>query len=109
MNQPPQVIHPQGGADTTVPLLIYSEEVHSVLVVANDPEGEILSFIWNVPRSGGIDLPVETFETNAGDWKSSIDIPVEYLRDGEAIEVEISDQGQPRRVSTVRWMVETHE
>ncbi len=108
MNKDPVVIHPQG-ADLAVPLLVYSEAVHSVRVVAADPEGEILTFFWKIPRSGGVELPVNTFQTDAGDWQSNVSIPVEYLRDGEAIEVEISDQAQPRGIATVQWLVEFRE
>ena len=74
-------------------------------VVANDPDQDILTFIWNVPRATA-DLSPDTSPLDSGDWLSQVWIPSEYLRDGESIEVSISDQAQPRNVVTVQWIVQ---
>lgn len=108
VNQPPQIIYPPGADLVPVPLHVYSSASYKPVVAANDPEGEILSFIWSVPRAT-YELPVTTSQTEAGDWQSDIEIPVEFLQDGESVEVTISDQAQPRNVVTVQWIVEVHQ
>lgn len=106
MNQPPQVSRPTDAAAGPVTLFVFdSQEKVRVTVVANDPDGEILTFVWDVPRATA-PLTVSEYQAPAGDWVSSVEIPVEWLVDGEALEVSISDQAEPRHVVTVKWTVQ---
>ncbi len=104
VNRPPTVSQP---VDISSPVLlpVLSDQQVRVWVVANDPDGDTLTFIWNVPRATA-DLRPDTELLPSGDWLSTLWIPVEWLQDGDSVEVTISDQAQPRHVVTVQWIVE---
>lgn len=105
MNQPPQVSRPSD-IGAPVPLQVFSgQETVVVTIVANDPDGEILTFVWDIPRA--TEPPdAQDFQSPAGDWVSVARIPASWLADGDALEVTISDQAEPRHVVTVQWTVQ---
>ena len=104
VNRPPAVTQPANIAGP-VPLTLFSQERIRVWVLANDPDGDNLAFAWSVPRAVE-DLSEDTADQPNGDWLSAIWIPTEYLREGESVEVTISDEAQPRNVVSVQWLVE---
>jgi len=57
-------------------------------VVAYDPEGEFLSFDWDVPRATTRPTTFLEQEQN-GDWVSILTLPNAWVRDGDIIEVTI--------------------
>lgn len=105
-NRAPQVVFPENASDP-IPLLVLSAPKREVYVKAFDPDGDILTFDWEVPRAQTTaELDEQTTEEDSGNWKSRVFIPREYLVDGESISVAISDQGEPRAVVTVQWAIQ---
>ena len=103
MNQPPEVTRPiNANAPVVLPIL---SDPTLVTVVANDPQQERLTFIWNIPRATS-DPDVNDFLNESGDWISTLKLPTEWVRDGDKLEVTISDQAQPRNIVIVEWIAE---
>ena len=102
-NQPPQVVFPVD-VSGPVPTTVLSELEHRVYVLAFDPDGDILTFVWSVDGAG--ELTVTSKQELGGDWSSTVSIPVELLQDGKSFEVTISDQAAPRNSVTVQWIVQ---
>ena len=73
-----------------------------VMVAANDPDDDLLTFLWSVPGATQIPDPVEHQEAN-GDWVSHLAIPSDWIQAGSVIEVTISDQAVPRNLVSVQW------
>ena len=102
VNQHPDITRPIG-SDTLLPLRILG--THTVLtVVANDPEDEVLTFVWDVPRANDL-LDVNEFQSGAGDWISTLRIPSEWVQEDDLVRCSISDQAKPRNVVAVEWEV----
>lgn len=102
MNQPPQVVYPNA-SNAPVELPVFNNDFTPVYAVAADPERDILTFVWTIPRANVEPQPNTRVEGDT--WHSSLLLPREWLRDGETLEVSISDQAQPRNVVTVQWIV----
>ena len=103
MNQVPQVTRPiPVNGEVRWPLL---SDPTLVQVVANDPENEKLTFVWNIPRADA-QPDILVWQADAGDWISTVKIPVAWLHDGELFDVTISDQATPRNVVLVQWRAE---
>ncbi len=104
MNQPPDITRPLG-SDGVLQLRVLAE--FTVLtVVANDPEDELLTFVWDVPRATDA-LEVSEFQSNAGDWVSTLRVPSDWVQVGDEIRCSVSDQAKPRNVVSVEWEVIT--
>jgi hypothetical protein len=103
VNKAPQVTRPISiGGEVNWPVL---SDPTLVQVVANDPEDEKLTFVWNIPRANS-EPDILVWQTEAGDWISTVKIPAAWLHDGDRFDVSISDQATPRNVVLVQWRVE---
>lgn len=104
VNRPPQIVFPKNVSEP-VDLYVFSQATKDVWVQAYDPDGDVLTFSWSIPRAG-LDYQEFTDTLPSGDWKSLVLIPSQYLVEGESIEVLISDQGEPPERETVQWQVQ---
>jgi hypothetical protein len=94
------------GGDPLVLLVVSDPTI--IQVQANDPDDEILTFRWLVPRATEILGPyVTNFRTDADDWVSVLHLPEKYVQTGDTITCTVTDQAQPRRNSVeIRWVAE---
>ncbi len=77
-----------------------------VSVLANDPDDEILTFVWEVHRANEAPMVTDA-PTDGGDWLSVITIPEEHVQSGDIIKCTVTDQAQPSRNSVkIEWLVE---
>jgi hypothetical protein len=96
-NRPPDIISPEGDLQD-IPLLMDRDT--RVTVVAQDPEGLPLDFVWIVP----VDVEFTWATDSEGDlWYSVLEITADPLLDAQRIEVIVSDSDLEESVS---WLVE---
>lgn len=96
-NDPPQILIPTP-SDEDIPLVM-DRDVR-VTVVARDPEGQRLDFVWIVP----VDVEHDWTTSPEGDlWYSVLDLPADPLLDGRRVELIVSDGIDEVRL---RWLVE---
>lgn len=102
MNLPPQITLPLDAA-AQQPLKIISEQT-TLVVAANDPEDEIVSFVWLVPH--GVPHEVTEWQNDNGDYISTLALKRDEVLDGQVITCTVSDQAKPRNVVHIEWIVE---
>jgi len=95
-NRPPQILRPEGDLQD-IPLVMDRDT--RLTVVARDPEGEPLDFVWIV----GVDVPFDWTTSTEGDlWYSVMRISPDPELDGRRIECVVSD-GELEE--SVTWLV----
>lgn len=102
MNQPPQVTIPANPDDRQL-LRIISERA-SLVVAANDPDDEVVSFVWIVPH--GVPHEVSEWQNDNGDYVTTLSLDRHVVLDGQIITCTVSDQAKPRNVVNIEWLVE---
>lgn len=107
MNQPPIVTWPPDSTagEITWPVLA---DPTSVRVVAFDPEGDNLLFVWNIPRATE-EPETDLYRHENGDWVNVVRIPKEWLRDGDTFDLSISDEANRRNVVLLQFRAEVPE
>lgn len=105
MNIGPEITVPANFDGETIRWPVVSDPT-IIQVQANDPDDEILTFRWTVPRA--TTLPeVSDFRTPAGDWVSVLHVPAEFVQTGDTITCIVTDQAQPRRNQVeITWEME---
>lgn len=95
-NQPPEILRPEGNHQD-IPLVMDRDT--RLTVVARDPEGQPLDFVWIVP----VDVPFDWTTSTSGDlWYSVLRINSDPSLDGRVIECVVSD-GELEE--SVTWLV----
>lgn len=102
VNQPPQVTIPSNPEQQQL-LKIIAEQA-TVVVAANDPEDEIVSFVWVVPH--GVTYDVQEWQADNGDFVSRLTVDRHAALHSSVITCTISDQAKPRNVVNIEWVVE---
>lgn len=98
-NTPPELIEPP----TADNLLIFDHDAERITVIASDPDGDNLQFIWSVPPF------LETTEvTTPGDNVTFGRLDILWHPDVDGAEIRlviVDDQREPESL-TVTWLVE---
>jgi hypothetical protein len=102
VNQQPQVTVPADPEQQQL-LKIVSEQA-TLVVAANDPEDEIVSFVWQVPN--GVHHEVSEWQNDNGDYVSTLTVDRHDSLNGSVISCTLSDQAKPRNVVNIEWLVE---
>lgn len=102
VNQSPQVTIPSSPDEQQ--LLKMISDRATVVVAANDPEDEIVSFVWVVPH--GVSHEISEWQNNNGDYVSTLTVDRHDALNGSLISCTITDQAKPRNVVNIEWLVE---
>jgi hypothetical protein len=101
VNLPPEIIRPEGADVRIIPLVFNTSQV-LVTVIAADPEGEALEFVWQTSRP---DPVVSTYPQGDEAWVSVLTLSEDDVQDGDIIRVTVFDDN-PRAAIDVEWQVE---
>lgn len=97
----PEIVLPE--PDTGSELrLVFQADVETLTVVAQDPEEEPLTFVWEVPH--GADYTHTEFEQEGGITVSTVEILRDPVLDGARISCTILDTAL--NSASVSWLVE---
>jgi hypothetical protein len=94
---PPEILLPSVSPGDTIELTFVSAQ-ESITVVAQDPEGEPLAFVWQIPA--GVVATPNTFEDN-GVTSSNIVLPADPVLDETTLALAIFDPGG--NDADIRW------
>lgn len=99
LNLPPDLIR----VNPPEPTLTFEREVERISVIAADPEGDALTFLWQPPP---FVVGTETETSVDGIYTWSVDIPYTPEVDGQVLAVTIVDQDPLQRGEvTLEWQV----
>jgi len=85
---PPEILLPDVGPNEEL-TLVFQAATETVTVVAQDPEGDHLAFVWQIPR--GVVATPSTFEEEGGLTTSRLDLPADPVLDLSVLQVTIFD------------------
>ncbi len=91
MDLPPEILVPDVAPGTTI-LYPFVSSVERIIVVAVDPEGESLAFVWQVPAGIDAEIPPPV-ELEGGITSSEIVLPADPALDDTTLALSIFDPG----------------
>lgn len=101
VNLSPEIIRPEEADVREIPIVFTTAQV-LVTVIASDPEGEALEFVWQTPTA---DPVVTTYAQGDDAWVSVLTLLEGDVEDGDTVRVTVLDNN-PRGAVDVVWRVE---
>ena len=88
VNLPPEILFPEDTSVSEPAFLEMLRDPMQAQVIADDPDGDVLSFQWVVQGSPNL---VPNTLNDGTFWISTLEIPLDAVRDGDDITVVVGD------------------